>query len=136
MGATWNRDVDIAAGACPGGSESEHLTVSVSANNGNPPDHPNDKANNITVNTADRSGANGAQIIYHAKTQGLTLTGIVAKEGSNLTGLSAEPRGNGETLVLSDTGGPGITYTYYVQGTYGGSSVQTCDPQIHNEDDG
>ena len=133
--ATWNRDVNHVAGPCPNGSESEHLTVAVSQNNGNPPDHANDTANDIHVNAADRAG-NGAQIIYHAKTGGLTLTGIVAKDGSNLTGLSATPRGNGETLVLSDTGGPGVTYSYYVRGSYSGSTVDTCDPQIHNEDDG
>ena len=136
MGATWNRDVEVVTGACEGGSQTNHLSVSLSQGNANPPDHATDGPNQIHVNSGDRTGANGAQIIYHAKTSGLTLTGIVAKDGSDLTGLEANPQGQGRTLVLNDTGGSGITYTYYVQGTYDSKTVDTCDPQIHNEDDG
>ncbi|MEJ2205898.1 MAG: hypothetical protein P8170_17525 [Gemmatimonadota bacterium] len=108
------------------------MVVDLSRVNANPPDHPNDGPTEIHVSRTDRTGRHGAQVLYHAKTARLNLTGI---DPDNQDGLAASTRGNGETLVLSDTGPAGKTYTYTVLGTYDGSPVHTCDPQIHNEDD-
>jgi hypothetical protein len=133
MGQTWNRDVNLGSGACPGGTETNHLTISLTGSGANPPDHPNDTATDINVSASDRSGG-GAKIIYHAK-DGVDLTGIEAIDGSDLTGLASSANPSGNLLTLTDTGAKGVTYNYLVVGTYNNATIKTCDPQIHNEEE-
>ncbi len=131
MGSVWNRDVEVVSGACPNGTETHHLKVTKSAQNPDPPGHTQDTATDIYVTASDR-GQGGAKLNYHVKTQGLDLTGI---EPDDQNGLSANAQGGGNLLVLTDTGGKGVTYTYLVVGTYNNATIKTCDPQIHNEEE-
>lgn len=133
MPSTWNRDIDLGTGACPDGTETNHLTVSMPGAGANPSDHPNDTATSITVSASDRRGG-GAKIIYHAK-DGVVLTGIEAIDGSDLTGLASSANPSGNLLTLTDTGDKGVTYNYFVVGTLNGATIKTCDPQIHNEEE-
>jgi hypothetical protein len=109
--SVWNRRVTAT-------SDGLHLQVDEDTPNPNPQGR-NDTAGYITIN-------------YRA--DGVALTGIAMKDGSQVpAGLQVQVNGNGAMLQLTDTGGSGTDYSYYVVGNYGvNTGIRTEDPQIHN----
>ena len=118
--SVWNRRVTAT-------SDGLHLQVDEDTPNPNPQGR-NDTANSITVKATDRPG------LINYRADGVTLTGIAMKDGSQVpAALQVQVNGNGQLLQLTDTGGSGTDYSYYVVGDYGSNTgIQTEDPQIHN----
>lgn len=124
---TWNRNVQVAP------------NIDMPASGGNPPDHPNDTANSITVDGTDRSS--GAQIQYNAVGAGLTLTGVSPDGSTTQAELDAlftvSPQTDGDLWLDVKSDAPTGNYQYHVVGTLqvGNQSqaVRTHDPMIHNQ---
>jgi len=130
MGEVWKRQVTVT-----GKKPNQKLTIShePGKNKGNPPGRT-DGANVIKVRTADRKGG-GAKVKYYIGTKGLQLTGVRFAPPTIPAGLSAEVRGAGEMLWLIDKGSAGDVYDYLIMGSYDGASIESPDPEIHNEDE-
>jgi len=146
MPVTWNRDVRL--------DEDENLAVSLSAQHPNPPDHPNDTANVMTVSANDFVPRDLVHVVYHAippnNNQGssLKVTGIAADPNSDCRGDLSELtlKQEGDNLsVRVKKGVPHADYCYLVKASvtvcdaHGECVVlnlSTTDPVIHNQTPG
>lgn len=142
----WNRDVSL--------GDDENLVVSLSAQHPNPPDHPNDTANEMTVSAKDFDNQALVHVVYHAirpnNNNGtvLTVEEIVPDPDRDCAGDVSEltQRKEGDNLsVRVKKGIPHADYCYlikaYVQvcdahGECVPLHLTTSDPVIHNQTPG
>ena len=126
MGEKWRRDVRRIPGDNP------HLEITT-PDKGNPHGRT-DSPTIIKVKKADRKDG-GAEVVYQSQTQGLQLIGLTLDPPSIPSGLTVEVRGGGEMLWLTDKGGKGDCYNYRILASYDGTTLESPDPEIHNEDE-